>query len=73
MKYFPIFLNIKNQPIAVVGGGVAGLLEELGDGDSAGVEPIGHSAFGIAGDPSEVPIDVIAGRKMSRHDAGAAG
>ena len=23
MKYFPIFLNIKNKPIAVVGGGDA--------------------------------------------------
>ena len=64
---------IGEVPFTVVGGGVAGLLEELGNRNSAGVEPIWHSTLGIAGDSGEVAIDFIAGWKVSRHDAGAAG
>ena len=44
-----------------------------GAGEPIWIEPIGHSAFGVAGDPGEMAIDVVAGRKMPGHHRSPAG
>ena len=60
-------------PLAKMRRAIAGSPEELGDGRSFGAQPIGHVAFRVAGNPGKVPINVVSGRKMARHDCRTTG
>ena len=50
-------------PFSKVGGGIACLLQKAGKERSLGAEPVGHPSLGIARNPGEMAIDMIAGGK----------
>jgi hypothetical protein len=60
-------------PLTEVGGRIACLLKNPWQQGSLWTQPVGHVAFGVAGDPGEVAVDVVSGGEMSGHDGGAAG
>ena len=64
---------VTEVPFAEVRGGVAGLLQEVGQGGDLGVEPVRHRTGGVLGMVGEMPVDAETGRDLSGHERGAAG
>ena len=61
------------MPLAIVGCSVACLLEHPWQEWRLWAEPIRHVAFGIAGHPREVAVNVVACRKVACHHGRSAG
>ena len=60
-------------PFAEVGGGVARLLEEAGEGGNGGVEEVGHASAEVVGFGGKVAVDAMAGGKMAGCEGGTTG
>ena len=60
-------------PFAKVRGGVAGGLEEAGEGGDLGVEPVGHGTGGVLRGAREVTVDAVTGGRVGGHESGTAG
>ena len=60
-------------PFAEMGGCVARLPEEAGEGRDGGVEEVGHASAEVVGFGREVAVDAMAGGKLAGWEGGAAG
>ena len=60
-------------PLAKVSGFVAGLLEQAGEHDRIGIQPIRHSAFLVVVRIGKVLVNAVPGWVLPRQDGGSAG